>query len=588
MSVLNNLLKDLSPIIKQDINGRIKLLEYTPNMALGITDGSYSVYEFEGFSGVSKPYEFHVTFVSDFLINIEDIADTSVEFILRDKYNSLNSKSIFGKIFKVEENSVVASKYMYKIHIVSPMYYMGLNKAYEIFLDKRVPDIITEIVNRYAPLLNVKVDMKIDLNTAPIKEYTTRYNQSCLEFITMLCEEEGYSMIIDYSSNDIYNITLCELNEHVTVFSKSIVSSFNRSKQFSSSHFLEDFYNKDKPSVEMETIKGISISSESLSDNSFTSQLRHDIKNYKLHDNINELNESLFKDLNRYSKNDALEGYKNSFNVYGKCSDLNMSSCILVKLHDEKANKQKEVIITQVKYYAKFDSALDEFVSNEESSSLKFYTTFKAIPSDVIYKPKKLTKKTKISGSISAIVSNANDKPSEYTNEIDVDNEGRVRVIFHFEENKATSSYLRLSNIFSGNNYGAQFLPRVNSEVIVSFINGNPNKPIVIASIHNGENKHSNSLPQNKSKSFIRTASYPAYADKLGFNEIGFEDKRDSEVLNLKAQNDYKLHTQNNSYRNIDNNSKTHITNDEEITIKNDHNKTIGNNSSRIIKANDD
>lgn len=587
MSELSKIFKALDTNILQDIKGKIKLLEYASNLTNGVVDGSYSVYEFEGFSSVNKPYEFHITFVSDFIIDIEDIADTSVEFALSDTKNSLSNKSIFRKIFKAEENSVVASKYMYKIHLVSPMYYMGLNKSYEIFLDKRVPDIITEIINRYAALLDIKLDMKIDLNNAPIKEYTTRYNQSCLEFITMLCEQEGYSMVIDYSSNDTYTISLCELNEHVTVFNNSLEASYNISKEFSSSSFLEDFYDKDKPSLEMQTLKGSSMSSESLNDNTFTSQLRNDIKNYKLHDNISELNESLFKDLSRYTRNDSEHKYTQSFNIYGKSAELAMSDSILVSIHDEKANKETKVIVTEVKYYAKFENALDEFIQDLETKSLQFYTQFNSIPYDTIFKPKKITKEAKISGNLSAIVSNSNDNPNEYSNEIDVDNEGRVRVIFHFEENKATSTYLRLSNIYSGDNYGSQFIPRVNSEVLVSFINGNPNKPVVIASLHNGENKHADTLPNNKTKSFIRTTSYPAYPDKLGFNEIGFEDKRDAEVLNLKAQKDYRLHTQNSSYRHIDNNSKVNIVNDEEITIKNDHNKTIGNNSNRTIKAND-
>ncbi len=118
----------------------------------------------------------------------------------------------------------------------------------------------------------------------------------------MLCEEEGYSLIIDYSSNNPYTLTLCELNEHVTVHTYSSTCSFNHSKEFTASNHIEDFYDKDKPSLEYKTQKGSNITSSVL-DNQSTSQLRTDIKRYKLRDKLNLLDESYYKDLNRYTKN---------------------------------------------------------------------------------------------------------------------------------------------------------------------------------------------------------------------------------------------------------------------------------------------
>ncbi|PHO13996.1 phage baseplate assembly protein V, partial [Malaciobacter marinus] len=69
------------------------------------------------------------------------------------------------------------------------------------------------------------------------------------------------------------------------------------------------------------------------------------------------------------------------------------------------------------------------------------------------------------------IVASSNSNTKEDVNTIDVDEQGRIKVLFHFEQNRTISCYLRYSNFFAGDNYGAQFLPRVNSEVIVSFVN---------------------------------------------------------------------------------------------------------------------
>ena len=564
----------LNPHIHQEIQARLKL-----------SSGNYSVFEFEGFTSVNKPYKFNITFVSNESISIEDIVDASIELHIIDIKRPLISKSIFGMIFKASEDSVVGNKYMYKIELVSPTHYMGLNTSYEIFLDKKVPDIIREVVNRYAPLLNIKLDMKIDTNKAPIRQYTTRYNQSSLEFITMLCENEGYSLIMDSSLSDPYKITLSELNDHVQVYKEPLSADFNKSKQFSSSHFINNFYDQDKPSLDMETSIGKSIQS-SMGDNSITSQLRNDIQNYTHKDTLNILDESLFKDLKRYTNNDSLQGFKESFRVYGTSSELNINDSILVTLHDEKRLRECEVITLEVKFYGKFPNALDEFINTTHQQSIQFHTTFEAIPSDIIYKPLKTIQKPKVSGTLTAIVSKGKPNPNENINEIDVDEEGRIKVLFAFEENKTTSTYLKMMQVSAGDNYGFMFLPRVNTEVLVGFKNGDLDEPFILKSLANGENKHPYPLPRHKTKSFIRTTSYPAYEDRLGYNEMLFEDKQESELFSLRAQRDYEIYAKNNYSKKVDNNSHKTTTN-KDTTIKHNFTQTVGDTNNRTIKAND-
>ena len=573
----------LNPHVHQDIQGRLKFLQYRSNE--GIDDGSYSVYSFEGHSGVNETYVFHISFVSDRAIAVEEIADTNVELKITDVKNPLATKSVLGMVFQAKENSVVGSKYMYDIELVSPLFYMGLGSRYEIFLDKKAPDIISEIIGRYAPLLNVKLDMRIDPAKAPVREYTTRYRQSALEFITMLCEEEGYSLIIEHTVNDPYTVTLCELNDHARVHNEPIEAEFNKVKRFSSSSAVNNFYDHDRPSLDMHSTAGSSMQS-SMKDNSFTSQLRHDLKNFDEKESLNLLGESLFKDLKRYTDNDALRGFANSFTLQGQSSTIDMSDSALVTLHNEKTHTQENVITLRVNYYGKFANALDEFVDNTDEQSIQFFTTFEAIPSDIIYKPQRSIVKPRISGTLTAIVSGGNADTTEHVNEIDVDEEGRIRVLFHFEENKGVSTYLRVMQPYAGDNYGFLFLPRVNSEVLVGFKNGNPNEPIILKTLPNGENEQPYPLPAHKAKSFIRTASYPAYADHLGYNEILFDDRKESERFALRAQRDHELYAKNDLRADIVNNKITTVHNQHD-DVKHDLVATVGNSSERTVKAND-
>ncbi|QKF81500.1 type VI secretion system Vgr family protein [Halarcobacter ebronensis] len=581
-------LKELRREVRQDISCRLNLLNYKNNDTVGVYDGNYSVYKLKGNSSVNNPYMFNLVFVSDEFINVEDIVDTDVELKLTDEVNPLIKKTIYGKVFKAKEDSVVSRKYLYEIQIVSPLYYLGLNNRYEIFHEKKVSDIISEIINRYAQILNLKIDVKLDLIKAPIREYVTQYNQSDLKFIQMLCEEEGYSLIIDYSSNNPYTITICELNEHATVKTYSSTCSFNHSKKFVASYRIEDFYDKDKPSLEYKISNGSTMSS-SVEDNESTRQLRVDIKKQNLRDKLNLLDESLFKDLTRYNKIESQREYVKSNEIDGTSQELNIQDSLCIALEDEKANKKIDSIILEVKYEGFFPNALDEYkqsINDIVKHQLQYEISFKAIPKDIIYKPPYTITKPRIPGILTARVSNGESNTKDFVNTIDVDEQGRIKVLFHFETNQTSSCYLRLSNFYSGTNFGSQFLPRVNSEVIVSFINGDPDLPIIIGTLHNGENKNPYNLPKEKTKSFIKTYSIPQYEDKEGYNEIAFEDKRGDENLSLRAQKDMNTLVLNDEFKHIQNNSKTIIDNDKEETVEANSTLTVNKDYTQNIKEN--
>ncbi|QEE31902.1 type VI secretion system Vgr family protein [Malaciobacter canalis] len=585
--IIENISKTLRKEITQSIKSRIKLLNYRSDLP-DILNESLSVYKLNGYSKVNKPYEFEVIFVSEEFIQIEDIVDTDVELIIQDEVNPLDKKTIFGKVYEASEDSVVAKKHLYKIKIVSPLYYLGLNNRYEIYHERKVSTLFSEIINRYNQLLNINVDVKIDIKNEVTREYITQYNQSDLEFLTMLCEEEGYSFIVEYSSNNPYNIVLCNLNEHAIINSYSAVSQFNHSKKFTASNIIEDYYDKNRPSLEYKVQTGAAITS-SIKDNQSTSQLRTDIKRNNLRDKLNVLDESLYKDLDKYNKIEAKREYVKSNIIYATSQEVVINDSLCIKLEDEAAKKVFDVIVIEVKYNGIFPNALDEYIQNineNKKHELEYEVEFTSIPKDIEYVPPYTVIKPKINSVQTAIVASSNSNTKEDANTIDVDEQGRIKVLFHFEQNKTISCYLRYSNFFAGDNYGAQFLPRVNSEVIVSFVNGDIDKPIIIGSLYNGENKVPYNLPKDKTKSYIKTNSMPQYEHKQGYNEILFEDKQGEELLSFRAQKNLKTHVLNDEYKHVENNSKLLVENDKEETIQKDSIITVGEEERKSIKAN--
>ncbi len=561
--------------LHQRINARLKLSDSEAMPSIPGLD-TFSVYELKGNGTVSRSFSHMITFVADRDFDIETLCDTEAELILSDEQRTTVKKSIFGRIFRAEEAGSVARRRLYTITLVSPLYYLEFNRRYEVYMDKSVPEIVSEIIGRYDALLHLSLLNKTDPVRFPKRHYTTQYAQSDFDFITMLCEEEGLSLLVDPYSHDPYTLTLCELNEHAPVLNERIGCTFNRSKRFNASAQVQDYFDTYRPSVDFTTETGTAMSGGTMEDNASTQELRTALKRQSLRDRIETYDGALQKDLNRYKSIDAQRDFAPSLRITGKSGDLDLFEGCCVTLYDPKVHKEVEAIVLKVKYTGKFPNALDEY-REESKDQPQYIAEFEAIPRSLIYRPESTLSKPRIRSSVTAIVSGGDQDTPSHANEIDVNEFGEIRVIFHFDEKRPTSCYIPLSTAWAGDGYGTQFLPRVNAEVIVSFVNGDPDRPIIIGTLHNGENRHPYTLPKEKTKSFIKTQTTPQYADEEGYNELLFEDKQGEELLSMRAQKDHSLHVLNDSTTHIGHDARTVIDHDMHHTVANDRTETVGN-----------
>ena len=132
--------------------------------------------------------------------------------------------------------------------------------------------------------------------------------------------------------------------------------------------------------------------------------------------------------------------------------------------------------------------------------------------------------------------------------EIDVDKEGRILVQFYWDRKKMQSCRVRIAQSVSGKAWGGIFIPRIDQEVVVEFLEGNPDRPMVTGTVYNGDNKVPYSLPDNKTKHGWKTDSSKGHN---GYNEIVFEDKANSEEIGIHAQKDLNLVVLNSETREI-------------------------------------
>ncbi len=192
---------------------------------------------------------------------------------------------------------------------------------------------------------------------------------------------------------------------------------------------------------------------------------------------------------------------------------------------------------------------------------------FECIPADVAYRPPRVTPWPVMRGSQTARVAGPAGE------EIYTDKYGRVKVQFNwdregkFDEN--SSCWIRVSQGIAGGQYGIMFLPRIGQEVIVDFLEGDPDQPIITGRVFNADLMPPYALPDEKTKSVIKTQSTKGGG---GTNELRFEDLKDKEQILVYAQKDLHIRANNDRVENVDHNR--HLTvkeNKFELVKQNKH-----------------
>lgn len=193
----------------------------------------------------------------------------------------------------------------------------------------------------------------------------------------------------------------------------------------------------------------------------------------------------------------------------------------------------------------------------------------------VQFRPQRTTPRPVISGVHSAVVVG----PS--SDEIYCDEYGRVKVQFHwdrygsFDEN--SSCWIRVSQVWAGQDWAAMHIPRIGQEVLVSFLEGDPDRPVITGRVYNQDQMPPYPLAGNKTQSGIKSRSTPG-GGPGNYNELMMEDKKGSELLNIQAEKDENILVKNDKTENVGHNETIQIGNDREETVGHDETITVKNN----------
>lgn len=226
-----------------------------------------------------------------------------------------------------------------------------------------------------------------------------------------------------------------------------------------------------------------------------------------------------------------------------------------------------EFLLTRVVHEADISHAE---IGGTDDQGTHYTNRFECIPIEHVFRPALRTPKPRESGLQSAKVVGPSGE------EIHTDKMGRIRVKFQWDrlspDDQTASCWIRVAQSWAGPGWGAVFIPRIGMEVLVAFIDGNPDNPVVTGCVYNGDNAPPYILPDEKTKTTWKTSSSPG---GNGYNELTFEDAAGSEQIIVHAQNDMN--------ETVENNHTTTVHNNQTITVDSNQTTSVGVNQSTSV-----
>ncbi|SBS34747.1 Phage-related baseplate assembly protein [Marinomonas spartinae] len=254
------------------------------------------------------------------------------------------------------------------------------------------------------------------------------------------------------------------------------------------------------------------------------------------------------------------------------CRSFSVGKLFSFKKHEDPRLEGKSFVITSMLTTV---SVPNQSGGSTSSISEVYSNHFECVPKEVPYRPQAVKRKPTIQGIQTAIVT------GDSADEIMVDKYGRVKVQFDWDregkKDSQSSCWIRVAQNWAGKKWGAFFFPRVGQEVLVDFINGDPDQPIISGAVYNADLMPPYDLPAQKTQSGIKTRSTKeGGADN--FNELRFEDKKGNELVYLQAEKDQQLYVKNDRNDKVDHDVKTEIGNNETLKVKMNRSSDIGEN----------
>ncbi|MBS0315772.1 MAG: type VI secretion system tip protein VgrG [Proteobacteria bacterium] len=487
--------------------------------------------------------------------------------------NSDGSKRYFnGVIVRAIYSGMAAGAYRYRLELRPSIWLLSRRRDCQIFQNKSAWDIITGVL-RTEGLTDFQDKRQSQSGDIQL-EYCVQFEETLLDFVTRLMEKYGIYYYTTHQDGRHIITFADDPNSHTSV-GKAIPYRFQQGDV----RQLEDYvwewsadlllqpgkvalrdYNFETPAADLTT--------QSLQP---ASHPHGDAEMYDYPGPYGNTGDGQkLATVRMQSLAAQREIVRGTTNARGVTAG---SKFTLSENPDTSQNREYLVIATTTSFAlqegraaSRGDTRLDQYVSSVT-----------AIPGDTPFRLPQITPWPRMRGPQTAKVA------GEAGQEITTDKYARIKVKFPWDrtavQDENASCWIRVSQPWAGTGFGAMVIPRIGQEVVVDFLDGSPDRPIVTGCVYNASNTNADAMPGNKTRSGFRTNSSPGGG---GYNELRFEDKKGEEEVYLQAQYDFNVK--------VLNNHTTKVTKDRTTTIEQGNESLTvsqGNRSVTVSQGND-
>ena len=440
--------------------------------------------------------------------------------------------------------------YRYRAEIAPWLWFLSLSSDCRIFQDMSVLDIVEQVFKAHH-----FSDFQIKCTkTYPKREFCVQYRETHLNFVSRLLEDEGIFYFFQHTKEK-HMLVLADSNSAVKPCpDQESARMAVQSGEWQEQDVVTEFEREDAVHTGKITLRDYDYLQPTLQ---LESSMSGDGK-AEAYDYPGDYTKP--DDGDRYARL-RLEEQEAWLQVGRGASTCRAFQCgYRIDLKDHyRADVNQTYTLASVQHSARMGG-----YHADEADVFEYHNTFVALPHSVPFRPPRLAGKPVIRGSQTALVVG---KSGE---EIWTDKYGRVKVQFHWdregEDNEDSSCWVRVASVWAGKNWGFIQIPRIGQEVIVDFLEGDPDHPIVTGRVYNAEQMPPYALPDNQTQSGVKSRSSKGGSTD-NFNEIRMEDKKGSEQIVIHAEKDMLVSVENDETREVDHDRTTTIKNNDTRTV---------------------
>ncbi len=538
-------------------------------LSLEGVEHDFKVLEFRGREAISQPYRFDLELVSE-------RPDLDLESLLhRPAFLAFapDGSGIHGLVHQAAQGESGKRLTRYRLTLVPQLAYLAHRTNQRVFQHLTVPQIIAQVLEEHGIQADA-YSFQLGPVIYPPREYCVQYDETDLHFIQRLCEEEGIHYHFQHSTaghvlvfGDDQTVipklaATAYQQDSGLVADQPVIKRFGLRVETRTSRVTRRDYDFEKPRLTMEA--------------AFHSDFQPDLEDYDYPGRFTE------RARGKHLSQRALERHRHDYELAeGESDQPRLVSGHFLPLTEHPRSDWNQLwLLTEVLHEGKQPQVLEESILELSSRSGRgagdegapgnadfhqgYRNHFSATPWAIPFRPTLRHPKPKVLGSQTAVVTGPAGE------EIHCDEYGRVRVQFHWDrEGQAddkTSCWLRVSSSWAGDRYGGIAIPRVGMEVLVTFLEGDPDQPLVTGCLYHKEHQVPYDLPANKTRTVFKTLSSPGGG---GYNELRIEDRKGAEQIYLHAQRDWD----------------ENIEHDQKIRVGHERHDTVEANSYSELKA---